>query len=162
MDAVQKIEKLDLKREELEQQLKQKGISEAKDIAIRHQIIALGNEITSLNPAAFPPLEPVGWQTYAASCAMVVPAIWWCAKFYTRYHQKCGKRFTPTARWWLECASLLPEQSSANSVMTALPIAAGISAGTHQRYNQAAAVRSTINARTGLPEGEDAPWGSSH
>jgi hypothetical protein len=52
MSAVQKIEKLDQERVELKQQLKQKGISEAKEIAIRNQITAVGNEITSLNPAA--------------------------------------------------------------------------------------------------------------
>jgi hypothetical protein len=48
MDAGKKIDVLDQKREELEQQLKQKGISEAKEIVIRQQIIAIGNEITAL------------------------------------------------------------------------------------------------------------------
>jgi hypothetical protein len=52
MSAVQEIKELKQKGEELEQQLKQKGIDKDERIAIHQRIIAIDNQITSLNPAA--------------------------------------------------------------------------------------------------------------
>jgi cell division septum initiation protein DivIVA len=63
MDAVQKIKELQHRSEELEQQLKQKGISEAKRIAIRQQITAIDNQITQV----WGPMLPQGdthWATH--------------------------------------------------------------------------------------------------
>lgn len=60
MDPTKKVEALEAEREDLKQLLKQQGISEQRDIAIRNQIAAIGNEITSLHRVVYVRYEERG------------------------------------------------------------------------------------------------------
>lgn len=86
MGPVKEIAELKAKREKLEQLLEQKGISEAREICIRQQIIAIGNEITQVWPPMLTKVES-GWNYDAIAVAFtgvgMMSTAWWV--IYPRY-----------------------------------------------------------------------------
>jgi hypothetical protein len=74
MDPVRDIKELKQEREELKQQLKQKGISEAKEIAIRNQITALDQQLTQVWCSVRRPDEvPFTWLNFKKNAWDALP-----------------------------------------------------------------------------------------
>ena len=61
MDFLRKIEALEAERAELKQALAVQGISEAREIAIRQQVVALDNQITAFTSQLAPPTKIVNF-----------------------------------------------------------------------------------------------------